>query len=179
MRTPIRCGAAAGSGSFTTVSAIGSRGHIAVPKGQYGRGVVAVLSTTIDNVGLSFSFTYTPQSPLIVTRYFLTLGGLVWLYFPTKSGTGGAKVQPVHTQKLRCLLGIGRGANEVWAACQSVRDHYVGGWSVSHVYRGGTCTAGPTCGIGRWWAAVLITMIATVSNYCMNTILEVLNVSCA
>lgn len=127
MRTPIRCGAAAGSGSFTTVSAIGSRGHIAVPKGQYGRGVVAVLSTTIDNVGLSSSFTYTPQSPLIVTRYFLTLGGLVWLYFPTKSGTGGgAKVQPVHTQKLRCLLGIGRGTNEVWAACQPVRDHYVG-----------------------------------------------------
>lgn len=100
--------------------------------------------------------------------------------FPHKKrNRGGAKVQPVHTQKLRCLLGIGRGANEVWAACQSVRDHYVGGWSVSHVYRGGTCTAGPTCGIGRWWAAVLITMIATVSNYCMNTILEVLNVSCA
>lgn len=54
-----------------------------------------------------------------------------------------------------------------------------GGWSASHVYRGGTCTVGPTCGIGRWWATVLITMIATVSNYCMNTILEVLNVSCA
>lgn len=35
-------------------------------------------------------------------------------------------MQPVHTQKLRCLLGIGRGTNEVWAACQSVRDHYVG-----------------------------------------------------
>ena len=77
-------------------------------------------------------------------------------------------MQPVHTQKLRCLLGIGRGTNEVWAACQSVRDHYVGGWSVSHVYRGGNCTAGTTCDIGRWWAAVLITMIATVSNYCMN-----------
>ena len=115
------------------------------------------------------------RAPLIVTRYFLALGG----YSPTKSGTGGAKVQPVHTQKLRCLLGIGRGTNEVWAACQPVRDHHVGGWSVSHVYRGGNCTAGPTCGIGRWWAAVLITMIATVSNYCMNTILEVLNVSCA
>ena len=122
MRTPIRCSAAVDSGSFTTVSAIGSRGHIAVPKGQYGRGVFAVLSTTIDNVGLSSSFTYIPQSPLIVTRYFLALGG----YSPTKSGTGGAKVQPVHTQKLRCLLGIGRGTNEVWAACQPVRDHYVG-----------------------------------------------------
>ena len=85
MRTPIRCSAAADSGSFTTVSAIGSRGHIAVPKGQYGRGVFAVLSTTIDNVGLSSSFTYIPQSPLIVTRYFLALGG----YSPTKSGTGG------------------------------------------------------------------------------------------
>ena len=85
MRTPIRCSAAADSGSFTTISAIGSRGHIAVPKGQYGRGVVAVLSTTIDNVGLSSSFTYTPQSPLIVTRYLLALGG----YSPTKSGTGG------------------------------------------------------------------------------------------
>ena len=69
MRTPIRCSAAADSGSFTTVSAIGSRGHIAVPKGQHGRGVFAVLSTTIDNVGLSSSFTYIPQSPLIVTRY--------------------------------------------------------------------------------------------------------------
>lgn len=85
MRTPIRCSAAVDSGSFTTVSAIGSRGHIAVPKGQYGRGVFAVLSTTIDNVGLSSSFTYIPQSPLIVTRYFLALGG----YSPTKSGTGG------------------------------------------------------------------------------------------
>ena len=62
------------------------------------------------------------RAPLIVTRYFLALGG----YSPTKSGTGGAKVQPVHTQKLRCLLGIGRGTNEVWAACQPVRDHYVG-----------------------------------------------------
>ena len=122
MRTPIRCGAAAGSGSFTTVSAIGSRGHIAVPKGQYGRGVFAVLSTTIDNVGLSSSFTYIPQSPLIVTRYFPGIRGL----FPHKKRNRGAKVQPVHTQKLRCLLGIGRGTNEVWAACQSVRDHYVG-----------------------------------------------------
>ena len=36
-------------------------------------------------------------------------------------------MQPVHTQKLGCLLGIGRGTNEVWAACQPVRDHYVGG----------------------------------------------------
>ena len=63
------------------------------------------------------------RAPLIVTRYFLALGG----YSPTKSGTGGGvKVQPVHTQKLRCLLGIGRGTNEVWAACQPVRDHYVG-----------------------------------------------------
>ena len=35
-------------------------------------------------------------------------------------------MQPVHTQKVRCLLGIGRGTNEVWAACQPVRDHYVG-----------------------------------------------------
>ena len=35
-------------------------------------------------------------------------------------------MQPVHTQKLRCLLGIGRGANEVWAVRQPVRDHYVG-----------------------------------------------------
>ena len=175
MRTPIRCGAAAGSGSFTTVSAIGSRGHIAVPKGQHGRGVLALLSTTIDNVGLSSSFTYTPQSPLIVTRYLLAFRGLF-----LRKTKQRAKVQPVHTQKLRCLLGIGRGTNEVWAACQPVRDHYVGGgWSASHVYRGGTCTVGPTCGIGRWWATVLITMIATVSNYCMNTILEVLNVSCA
>lgn len=175
MRTPIRCGAAAGSGSFTTVSAIGSRGHIAVPKGQHGRGELALLSTTIDNVGLSSSFTYTPQSPLIVTRYLLALGG----YSSTKTKQR-AKVQPVHTQKLRCLLGIGRGTNEVWAACQPVRDHYVGGgWSASHVYHGGTCTVGPTCDIGRWRATVLITMIATVSNYCMNTILEVLNVSCA
>lgn len=174
MRTPIRCGAAAGSGSFTTVSAIGSRGHIAVPKGQHGRGVLALLSTTIDNVGLSSSFTYIPQSPLIVTRYFLAFRGLF-----LRKTKQRAKVQPVHTQKLRCLLGIGRGTNEVWAACQPVRDHYVGGgWSASHVYRGGTCTVGPTCGIGRWWATVLITMIATVSNYCMNTILEVLNVSC-
>lgn len=122
MRTPIRCSAAADSGSFTTVSAIGSRGHIAVPKGQYGRGVFAVLSTTIDNVGLSSSFTYIPQSPLIVTRYLLALGG----YSSTKTKQG-AKMQPVHTQKLRCLLGIGRGTNEVWAACQPVRDHYVGG----------------------------------------------------
>lgn len=122
MRTPIRCGAAAGSGSFTTVSAIGSRGHIAVPKGQHGRGVLAVPSATIDNVGLSSSFTYTPQSPLIVTRYLLALGG----YSSTKTKQR-AKVQPVHTQKLRCLLGIGRGTNEVWAACQPVRDHYVGG----------------------------------------------------
>ena len=122
MRTPIRCSAAADLGSFTTISAIGSRGHIAVPKGQYGRDVFAVLSTTIDNVGLSSSFTYTPQSPLIVTRYFPGIRGL----FPHKKRNRGAKVQPVHTQKLRCLLGIGRGTNEVWAACQSVRDHYVG-----------------------------------------------------
>ena len=179
MRTPIRCSAAAGSGSFTTVSAIGSRGHIAVPKGQHGRGVLALLSTTIDNVGLSSSFTYTPQSPLIVTRYLLAFRGFSVAVFPHKKRNRGAKVQPVHTQKLRCLLGIGRGTNEVWAACQPVRDHYVGVWLVSHVYHGGTCTVGPTCGIGRWWAAVLITMIATVSNYCMNTILEVLNVSCA
>lgn len=105
------------------------------------------------------------RAPLIVTRYLLALGG----YSSTKTKQG-AKVQPVHTQKLRCLLGIGRGTNEVWAACQPVRDHYVGGWSASHVYRGGTCTVGPTCDIGRWRAAVLITMIATVSNYCMNTI---------
>ncbi len=122
MRTPIRCGAAAGSGSFTTVSAIGSRGHIAVPKGQHGRGVFALLSTTIDNVGLSSSFTYTPQSPLIVTRYLLAFRGLF-----LRKTKQRAKVQPVHTQKLRCLLGIGRGTNEVWAACQPVRDHYVGG----------------------------------------------------
>ena len=122
MRTPIRCGAAAGSGSFTTVSAIGSRGHIAVPKGQHGRGVLALLSTTIDNVGLSSSFTYIPQSPLIVTRYFLAFRGLF-----LRKTKQRAKVQPVHTQKLRCLLGIGRGTNEVWAACQPVRDHYVGG----------------------------------------------------
>ena len=122
MRTPIRCSAAADLGSFTTISAIGSRGHIAVPKGQYGRDVFAVLSTTIDNVGLSSSFTYIPQSPLIVTRYFPGIRGL----FPHKKRNRGAKVQPVHTQKLRCLLGIGRGTNEVWAACQSVRDHYVG-----------------------------------------------------
>lgn len=174
MRTPIRCSAAADSGSFTTVSAIGSRGHIAVPKGQHGRGVLAVPSATIDNVGLSSSFTYTPQSPLIVTRYLLAFRGLF-----LRKTKQRAKVQPVHTQKLRCLLGIGRGTNEVWAACQPVRDHYVGGWSASHVHRGGTCAAGPTCDIGRWRAAVLITMITTVSNYCMNTILEVLNVSCA
>ena len=112
MRTPIRCGAAAGSGSFTTVSAIGSRGHIAVPKGQHGRGVLAVPSATIDNVGLSSSFTYIPQSPLIVTRYLLAFRGLF-----LRKTKQRAKVQPVHTQKLRCLLGIGRG----------VRDHYVGG----------------------------------------------------
>lgn len=123
MRTPIRCGAAAGSGSFTTVSAIGSRGHIAVPKGQYGRGVFAVLSTTIDNVGLSSSFTYIPQSPPYSYSLFPGIRGL----FPHKKwNRGGVKVQPVHTQKLRCLLGIGRGTNEVWAACQPVRDHYVG-----------------------------------------------------
>ena len=127
MRTPIRCSAAADSGSFTTISAIGSRGHIAVPKGQYGRGVFAVLSTTIDNVGLSSSFTYTPQSPLIVTRYLLAFRGFSVAVFPHKKRNRGAKVQPVHTQKLRCLLGIGRGTNEVWAACQPVRDHYVGG----------------------------------------------------
>ena len=124
MRTPIRCSAAADSGSFTTVSAIGSRGHIAVPKGQYGRGVFAVLSTTIDNVGLSSSFTYIPQSPPYSYSLFPGIRGL----FPHKKrNRGGAKVQPVHTQKLRCLLGIGRGTNEVWAACQPVRDHYVGG----------------------------------------------------
>ena len=123
MRTPIRCSAAADSGSFTTVSAIGSRGHIAVPKGQYGRGVFAVLSTTIDNVGLSSSFTYIPQSPPYSYSLFPGIRGL----FPHKRrNRGGAKVQPVHTQKLRCLLGIGRGTNEVWAACQPVRDHYVG-----------------------------------------------------
>ena len=62
------------------------------------------------------------RAPLIVTRYLLALGG----YSSTKTKQG-AKVQPVHTQKLRCLLGIGRGTNEVWAACQPVRDHYVGG----------------------------------------------------
>ena len=61
------------------------------------------------------------RAPLIVTRYLLALGG----YSSTKTKQG-AKVQPVHTQKLRCLLGIGRGTNEVWAACQPVRDHYVG-----------------------------------------------------
>ena len=61
------------------------------------------------------------RAPLIVTRYLLALGG----YSSTKTKQG-AKVQPVHTQKLRCLLGIGCGTNEVWAACQSVRDHYVG-----------------------------------------------------
>lgn len=61
------------------------------------------------------------RTPLIVTRYLLALGG----YSSTKTKQG-AKVQPVHTQKLRCLLGIGRGTNEVWAACQPVRDHYVG-----------------------------------------------------
>ena len=121
MRTPIRCGAAAGSGSFTTVSAIGSRGHIAVPKGQHGRGVLALLSTTIDNVGLSSSFTYTPRAPLSLLAISWHLGG----YSSVKRKR--AKVQPVHTQKLRCLLGIGRGTNEVWAACQPVRDHYVGG----------------------------------------------------
>lgn len=75
MRTPIRCGAAAGSGSFTTVSAIGSRGHIAVPKGQHGRGVLALLSTTIDNVGLSSSFTYTPRAPLSLLAISWHLGG--------------------------------------------------------------------------------------------------------
>lgn len=94
MRTPIRCGAAAGSGSFTTVSAIGSRGHIAVPKGQHGRGVLALLSTTIDNVGLSSSFTYTPRAPLSLLAISWHLGGLAWLYFPTKSGTGGLRCSP-------------------------------------------------------------------------------------
>ena len=126
MRTPIRCSAAADSGSFTTVSAIGSRGHIAVPKGQYGRGVFAVLSTTIDNVGLSSSFTYIPQSPPYSYSLSPGIRRFSVAVFPHKKAEQGAKVQPVHTQKLRCLLGIGRGANEVWAACQPVRDHYFG-----------------------------------------------------
>lgn len=173
MRTPIRCGAAAGSGSFTTVSAIGSRGHIAVPKGQHGRGVLALLSTTIDNVGLSSSFTYTPQSPLIVTRYLLAFRGLF-----LRKTKQRAKVQPVHTQKLRCLRVLGAAPTRYGQPASPCVTIMLGGWSASHVYRGGTCTVGPTCGIGRWWATVLITMIATVSNYCMNPILEVLNVSC-
>ena len=86
MRTPIRCGAAAGSGSFTTVSAIGSRGHIAVPKGQYGRDVFAVLSATIDNVGLSSSFTYIPQSPPYSYSLFPGIRGL---FPPQKAEQGG------------------------------------------------------------------------------------------
>ena len=91
MRTPIRCGAAAGSGSFTTVSAIGSRGHIAVPKGQHGRGVLALLSTTIDNVGLSSSFTYTPQSPPYSYSLFPGIRGL----FPHKKrNRGGLRCSP-------------------------------------------------------------------------------------
>ena len=91
MRTPIRCSAAADSGSFTTVSAIGSRGHIAVPKGQYGRGVFAVLSTTIDNVGLSSSFTYIPQSPPYSYSLFPGIRGL----FPHKKrNRGGLRCSP-------------------------------------------------------------------------------------
>ena len=62
------------------------------------------------------------RAPLIVTRYLLAFRGLF-----LRKTKQRAKVQPVHTQKLRCLLGIGRGTNEVWAACQPVRDHYVGG----------------------------------------------------
>lgn len=61
------------------------------------------------------------RAPLIVTRYLLAFRGLF-----LRKTKQRAKVQPVHTQKLRCLLGIGRGTNEVWAACQPVRDHYVG-----------------------------------------------------
>ena len=91
MRTPIRCSAAADSGSFTTVSAIGSRGHIAVPKGQHGRGVLALLSATIDNVGLSSSFTYIPQSPPYSYSLFPGIRGL----FPHKKRNRGG---------LRCSL---------------------------------------------------------------------------
>ena len=90
MRTPIRCSAAADSGSFTTISAIGSRGHIAVPKGQHGRDVFAVLSTTIDNVGLSSSFTYIPQSPPYSYSLFPGIRGL----FPHKKRNRGLRCSP-------------------------------------------------------------------------------------
>ncbi len=174
MRTPIRCGAAAGSGSFTTVSAIGSRGHIAVPKGQHGRGVLALLSTTIDNVGLSSSFTYTPRAPLSLLAISWHLGG-----YSSVKRNRGLRCSPFTHKSYGVFWVLGAAPTRYGQPASPCVTIMLGGWSASHVYRGGTCTVGPTCGIGRWWATVLITMIATVSNYCMNTILEVLNVSCA
>ena len=117
------------------------------------------------------------RAPLSLLAISWHLGGLAWLYFPTKSGTGGLRCSPFTHKSYGVFWVLGAAPTRYGQPASPCVTIMLGGWSASHVYRGGTCTVGPTCGIGRWWAAVLITMIATVSNYCMNTILEVLNVS--
>ena len=100
---------------------LAAAGTLQYPKGSMAEGCLpSFLQLLITSDYLLLLHTL-HRAPLIVTRYLLALGG----YSSTKTKQG-AKVQPVHTQKLRCLLGIGRGTNEVWAACQPVRDHYVG-----------------------------------------------------